>query len=354
VTLRARRLLPSLSSCDEMTPIERMLSVLRPMLGNHLAERIRANLPSRKPQLWERLSRALLRRAEVSWRSRFDRSWPSSPAIVSLSQFDVLMELAYENHFIGLPLFVFGVYEISGTRFLQAVLDSGMSVIDVGANSGYYSLIAARLVGSRGCVHAFEPAAGPFERLRRNLALNGFRNVTISRAAVSSGPGRAVVYPSAVKNNDGLGSLLPGSDRSVQGEEVPVITLDHVVEQFPGRRVDLIKVDVEGSEGEVFDGGRALLDSSGAPALLFESFDVHPIIKSLEMFGYEVRHVHYSLRNGLEFPRVGESFDNLFAAYEAPNYVALKPGGPLPTFHEISTRSKGRVPKLLRLLAALA
>ncbi len=339
---------------DNMTPVERILDLLRPVLSERLAERIRANLPSRKPQLWERFPRALFKRAELAWQSRFERRTRGRTVIVRLPEFEVLMELAPRDRAIDLPLFLFGVYEISGTRFLQGVLEPGMTVFDVGANSGYYSLIAARLVGSQGHVYAFEPVAGPFDKLRRNLALNYFRNVTICQAAVASRLGRSIVYPSAIENNDGLGSLLPGPDRSVAGEEVPVISLDDLVAELPDKRVHLIKVDVEGTEAKVFAGARTILSSPNAPALLFESFHVGPIIELLANVGYEVRHVHYSLQNGLKFPRVGEAFENTFALNEAPNYVALNPNGGFESFQEISTRSNHRVPGLLHLLAALA
>jgi FkbM family methyltransferase len=274
--------------------------------------------------------------------------------IVSLPEFEVVMELAMRNRSIDLALFLFGVHEISGTRFLQGVLKPGMTLIDVGANSGYYSLIAARLVGSHGHVYAFEPAPGPFEKLRRNVALNGFRNVTINRAAVASGLGHSIMYPSAVQDNDGIGSLLPGPNRSADAEEVAVINLDALTEGLHNRPVHFVKVDVEGAEADVFTGARKLLGSANAPALLFESFHVSPIIESLESVGYDVRHVHYSLGNGLQFPKVGEAFDDLFGAYEAPNYVALKPNGRFASFQELSRLSMHGIPALLRLLAALA
>jgi FkbM family methyltransferase len=337
-----------------MTPVERALKVLRPVLGERTVERIRVNLPSRKPQLWEQFARALFKRTELAWRDWFDPNWSSRLVIAKLPEFEVVMELALRNRAVDLPVFQFGIYEISSTRFLQGVLKPGMTVVDVGANSGYYSLIAARLVGSEGHVYAFEPVAGPFEKLRRNVALNGFRNVTIIQSAVASGMGRSIVYPSLVKHNDGLGSLLPGPDRSTTGESIPVVSLDHVVKRLVGRRVHVIKVDVEGNEAEVFLGARSLLSMPDGPALLFESFDVDPIVASLGGFGYEVRHVHYSLKNGLEFPRVGDPFDNLFAAYEAPNYVAVKPNGQFGSFEELSRRNHHMVPWLLRLLAQLA
>ncbi len=158
------------------------------------------------------------------------------------------MEVAVRNQDIDLALLQYGVYEISGTRFVENVLEPGMTLVDVGANGGYYSLIAARLVGIQGRVHAFEPAAGPFQRLQRNLGLNRFDNVIINRTAVAAILGRATMYPSAVESNDGLGSLRRGHGRLPVGEEVSVITLDHYAEALPDKRIDLVKVDVEGAK----------------------------------------------------------------------------------------------------------
>src|SRR5262245_28776148 len=130
-----------------MTPVERALSVLGHLWGDQLSRRIRDNLPSRKPHLWQRLPQSVIRRAQLAWRTRFDSEWAKHDLTVQLPEFGMVMELSPPNYFIGLPLFVFGVYEISGTRFLQTLLRPGMTFVDVGANSGYYSLIAARLVG---------------------------------------------------------------------------------------------------------------------------------------------------------------------------------------------------------------
>jgi len=273
---------------------------------------------------------------------------------VTLPEFETRIELAPLEQVIDLSLFLYGIYEIASTRFVQSVLKPGMTVIDVGANSGYYTLVAARLVGPRGSVHSLEPISGPFQRLKRNLSLNDFGNVTIMQSAVGSSPGRTFVYHSLVENNDGLGSLLPGPQRSRLGEEVTVTCLDNLVDDIRDRQVDLIKVDVEGTEADVFEGAAKVLSSPAAPALIFESFQVAPIVWSLTRFGYEVRHVHYSLKDGLEFPQLGGTFDNLFAAYEAPNYVALKHGGRFGSFEEIALRSNQRIPRLLRLLANVA
>jgi len=274
--------------------------------------------------------------------------------ITTLPEFDIRMELVLAHSFVDVTVHRYGVYELSGTRFFQNMLQPGMTVIDVGANSGYYSIIAARLVGSHGHVHGFEPLAGPLEKFKRNVEINDFHNITIYQRAVGRRNGDCLVFPSNAENNDGLGSILPGHGRSDVPERAEMTSLDSFLSEVPTRKVDLIKVDVEGSEGEVFAGAKNLLASPQGPAIMFESFDISPIVESLGRYGYEVRHLHYSLRNGLEFPQVGDAFENLYAAYEAPNYVALKTSDRFGTFEEISQRSKRALSGLLKMLASVA
>jgi FkbM family methyltransferase len=264
------------------------------------------------------------------------------------------MQLSLRSKATDLALYQYGIYEVSGTKLVENVLRPGMTFIDVGANAGYYTLIAARLVGSAGHVYSFEPIKGIVERLRHNIELNGFRNVTIEEGALARCPGRASIYRSAVAENDGLASLLPGPARMPDPEQVVLTTLDEVSGRLPGRLVHLIKIDVEGTEGEVLAGGRETLARDSGPLLLFESFSVGAIAEELAHFGYDVRRVHYSLGGGLEFPRIDERFDDLYATYEPPEFVALKAAWQFGSFDEISYRSRRRIPKLLRILSSLA
>ena len=337
-----------------MTLAERTLARVRPVLGGRWTDRIRGNLPSRKPQLWERPVLSLYRRAQIALRSRFDPEWEGRKVTVRLRDSDLAMEVTPGNRDIDLPLFQFGVYEMSGTRFVQAFLESGMTFIDVGANSGYYSLLASRMVGQAGHVYALEPVDGPFLKLQRNIELNRVKNVTALQLAVGSRIGCSQLYSSNVDRNDGLGSLVPGADREARGQEVALSTLEEITGALSGGSAHLVKIDVEGTELDVLAGGQALLSRSGAPALLFESFSVESVCRLLTAFGYDVRHVHFSLARGLEFPKVGEPFDNCFADYEPPNYAALKLSDGDQTFESLSTRSRHRIHPLLRLLSDLA
>lgn len=337
-----------------MTPVERALFRLRPAIGERLVERIRSNLPSRKPQLWEGFFSSVVNRARHAAQSRLDPEWPKRKVVRRLKHSNLRMELSPENRDIDLPVLQFGVYEISGTRFIQAFLRSGMNFVDVGANSGYYSLLASRMVGPTGLVYAMEPADVPFAKLLRNIELNGLQNVKADQAAAGLTAGRAVLHTSAVRRNDGLGSLAPGPGRKDAGPEVQVTSLTMVASELPEGKADLVKVDVEGTELDVLSGGKELLESANAPALLFESFSIPQVVSFLTPLGYEVRQLHFSLARGLEFPKVGEPFDNSFATYEPPNFVALKSPNPERSFLTLTARSKRAIRPGLRFLAWLA
>ena len=79
---------------------------------------------------------------------------------------------------MGLELLVFGCYERPETDFVMGYIGEGDTVIDVGANIGYHTLLLARKVGRSGTVYGFEPEAGNFEILRNNVDNNGYRNCT--------------------------------------------------------------------------------------------------------------------------------------------------------------------------------
>jgi FkbM family methyltransferase len=164
-----------------------------------------------------------------------------------------------------------GNYEVAESRFCSRHLAPGMTVVDVGANIGFYALRFAQLVGPSGAVHAFEPEAVNFERLRTNIALNGFTQVHAVQAALfaSSGPLALNVFPDAVHAWHTLGApalpVAPRGQQSVRG-----VTLDEYCAQQGIAHIDLLKVDVEGAELEVFRGAQGLLARGAIGAILFE------------------------------------------------------------------------------------
>jgi FkbM family methyltransferase len=298
------------------------------------AERIKTvvgrNLPSQKPQLWENFALAVRRRVQFEVGHRMHADWLDRLHVVELSRvgFDdgqppLRMEVM-PREVMNKALFLYGTFEISETRLFQSVLRPGMTFIDVGANIGYYTLLGGRMVGPSGAVHAFEPNPAVRERLSANVALNGLTNVDVEGRAMTRTSGTVRFYVSAIEHNSGISSIVPNNGLEDVGREVPCVSLDDFAASLGGRRVDVLKMDIEGAELDVIEGGRGLLDSAEAPVLLFESFKVEPLLEALTRFGYHVRRLHYTLEGGLELPRADEPVKSLFDGYESPNYFASK------------------------------
>jgi FkbM family methyltransferase len=185
---------------------------------------------------------------------------------------------------IGQDLFA-GSFESAEVAFVRARLKPGDVVLDLGANAGLYTLIAAQAVGESGHVYAFEPGERAVELLRNNLAINHVTNVTVIEAAVSNETGEASF---AVANDTALSSLaeISRDDQQIASwQTVRTVRLDDAVVQHGIPSVAFIKMDVEGAEKLALDGAPNLLSGTGTPlTILFEAFD-----QNTRAFGYTVR-----------------------------------------------------------------
>jgi len=316
----------------------------------------RRNRPSQKPQLWENFPLAMRRRIEFEVAHRLSDDWLDRGHVVTLSQvgFDdgrpPLRMQVIPRELMNKALYLYGTFEISETRLTQALLHPGMTLIDVGANIGYYSLVGARLVGPTGVVHSFEPNAAVRSRLADHVEMNGFRNIVLHDRAVTRSSGTIKFYVSAVRENDGISSTIPREGLENVAAEVPCVSLDEFVAAAGLGHVDLVKIDVEGAELDVFEGGRRVLGAAEGPALLFESFDIEAILPTLRDLGYHARRLHYTLSGGLELRALDDASENLFAAYEAPNYFALKDAA---RFEEVLRRANANRPAVFEWLGGL-
>jgi len=130
--------------------------------------------------------------------------------------------------------------------------EKGDVVFDVGANYGFYTLQASRLVGSDGLILAFEPHPDTYKGLLTNLSLNNVRNVRTFNVAVGEFDGHVRLY---IHTNSGECSTYRKSKRWIDVESTK---LDTIVERL-GITVNLIKIDVEGAELDVLKGARKTL-----------------------------------------------------------------------------------------------
>lgn len=140
-----------------------------------------------------------------------------------------------------------GVYEQGTTEYIRETLKGGGCFVDVGANIGYLSMVAASKVGETGCVHSFEPVSSTYEILNKNKDLNAFSQMNTHNFALGNSSEKLIIY--SEKENRGGASIT--NKRSSKGEEIDVKRLDDLGIK---ERIDLIKVDVEGFEWEVLKG----------------------------------------------------------------------------------------------------
>jgi FkbM family methyltransferase len=152
---------------------------------------------------------------------------------------------------IGRSIIFRQTYEEQVTNIFKKLLKKGMSVIDVGAHIGYYSLLSASLVGEEGKVFSFEPEPRNFNELINNISLNGFMNVRAVNSAVGDKNGFSDLFIS--KTFTGKHSLLRTSPDIKDSIRVPVITLDSYTNND---KMDLIKTDTEGNDLKVLSGAK--------------------------------------------------------------------------------------------------
>jgi len=161
---------------------------------------------------------------------------------------------------------LFGVYEASETKIMRSMIRPGMTVVDIGANIGYYTLIASRRVGNEGQILAFEPEPKTYEVLKTNIHANNIVNTQCFPLAISSHAGEERLFLSS--ENKMKHSLL-SQDTQTDFIKVTTCTLDDFMEKRSISKVDFIKMDIEGAEGLALSGLIGTLQKLG-PTIMTE------------------------------------------------------------------------------------
>ncbi len=190
-----------------------------------------------------------------------------------------------------------GIYETDETKLIKSLLRPGSIFIDGGANIGYFTVIAAAIVGNTGKVYSFEPVPWLNDILSSNIAINHFSNVVISNVALSSFSGITDLYVSEVGAINGAASMASSPRRQAR-ISVETISLDEYLRNLGADHVDLIKLDIEGAEVQALKGAYELLSRPDAPALIVE---VNPFLLQrlnipIEMIEHIITGYGYTLK----------------------------------------------------------
>jgi FkbM family methyltransferase len=214
---------------------------------------------------------------------------------------------------ISEELTMFKIHEPLNTKFLSKQLEEGMVCLDVGANLGYFAFLESSKIGKTGKVIAIEPAPLTFELFEQNIKLQKYQNISSYNFALSNKEG---IIDFFVSDSSNWSRIIEGED-SDHGDKGSIIkikckTIDNFIDELKLNQLDLIRVDLEGYEFEIFECAQKTL-SELKPMLQIEVHrDFMGIEKSLKFLknmkdlGYEIE---YYIPRGVDMPFVASIED---------------------------------------------
>lgn len=166
----------------------------------------------------------------------------------------------------SLFLSVYGYHEKTETEIVKNEIKEGDVIIDVGANIGYYTLLFAKLAGKTGRVFAFEAESSNFEILEKNVHENNFTNIVLEQKAVSDKSGVVKFYIGDESNTE---NQLFKPDVNHKEIEIKSTSIDEYFESID-KKVDFIKMDIQGAEPLVIKGMKKILQKNKNLKIMLE------------------------------------------------------------------------------------
>lgn len=196
---------------------------------------------------------------------------------------DLNLFVSNKDSGLGLMLRSKGEFEPVQSKLFTRAIKKGDVIFDIGANIGYYTVLASKLVDLKGKVYAFEPDPDNLKLLEKNILLNKCSNVVVVPMAVSERAG-TLTFKKDLSN--------PGESKiSEKGNvKVKATTLDKFITSRRIKKIDLIKVDVEGAEINVLKGARTLIGRKDIKMF----FECNP--KVLRTFGFGVNELLFEAK----------------------------------------------------------
>ena len=177
----------------------------------------------------------------------FFHLWPRESIVeIQGSKMYLNLDILPERFKKAFGLFIIpGVWERLTTEMFRKVVREGDIVVDLGANIGYFTLLASRLVGKEGKVYAFEPEPANYGLLIKNIEINGYRNIIPVQKVVFNTSGTVKLF---IDGRDAGGHrICKYDDDKAQSIEIESVTLDDYFRD-KGHPINVIKMDIEGAE----------------------------------------------------------------------------------------------------------
>lgn len=203
-----------------------------------------------------------------------------------------------------------GVFEYWKTRLLTDLIKPNMTIVDVGVNKGYYSLLFAKLMNDKGKVLSFEPNPDNCFWIRKSIEVNGYKCIKLYQCALSDKEGLATFY---LGKKSGWGSLFYSSSARPDRKKITVKTrkLDDILDEEGIDGIDLIQIDVEGADLLVLKGAKDTLKKSKNVKLTMD-IDVRSKEERKQLFefltscGFQIFNVGKELKHTKKIDEVGE------------------------------------------------
>jgi FkbM family methyltransferase len=224
----------------------------------------------------------------------------------------ILMHLDLDD-WIQKQIFFFGRYEVEKlqTFYWQNNIKENQVILDIGANVGYYSLMAAKR-NRHGTVYAFEPISKTFNRLQENISLNRFANIKPFNLAVADSD-KSLKFFVGDEKNTGTSSITLHQNFNGELQTVRAITIDEFVVKEKISHIDYIKIDVEGAEMKVLRGMKKTLQQLN-PTVLIELLDEKLLpagssVKEVYLFFAELAYKPFNIDSNLGLSPVSEPLE---------------------------------------------
>ena len=247
-------------------------------------------------------------------RRELTKEMPAEISVAELSEFKIYFDL--NDSAVG-KFVRDNNYEPEVAAVFRNLLRPGMSVLDIGANIGYFTMLSASIVGPSGHVFAVEPNHQNVKLIEASRRLNRFQQITVAPFAAASEVG---ILSLTTSHSTGTTSLLPDEISALlKARIVPCAAIDSLMP--PDQRIDLIKIDVDGAEYRAMQGCRSLIERS-RPAIISEfAPGLLPGISGIDgkqyltWFGTQGYDVSVILPDGSVTP-FGQNWDGVIQAYK--------------------------------------
>lgn len=165
-----------------------------------------------------------------------------------------LLMILDPNEYLQADLLVKGSHEPLTMALIQRLLRPGDTYVDVGAHVGFHTLVARRQTGPNGRIVAIEPQPANAAKILENWRCNGFENIVVIVALAGRESSVCTLHDQSARDRSRLSVVYDPVNDQPQLFEVPVYTLEEIIDRHKLESIRLLKVDVEGAEYEVLEG----------------------------------------------------------------------------------------------------